>query len=159
MDQRAFSKWLKFIIVGVGLCCAAAYNIVLPLYGVGIVAANPEFTYRFWPWLTFLCGTALPIYAALVFAWKIAANIGRDKSFSRENAVSLKWISWLAAGDTVYFAAGSALMLILGMSHPGIMILSIMVAFVGVAVTVASAALSHLVLKASALQEQSDLTI
>ena len=45
------------------------------------------------------------------------------------------------------------------MSHPGVVLASFVVVFVGVAVAVASAALSHLVKKAAALQEQSDWTI
>ena len=45
------------------------------------------------------------------------------------------------------------------MSHPSVAIASLAVVFVGVAVAVGSALLSHLVKKAAALQEQSDLTI
>ena len=45
------------------------------------------------------------------------------------------------------------------MSHPGVLLLSLLIVFAGIAVTVASAALSHLVYKAASLQEQSDLTI
>ena len=45
------------------------------------------------------------------------------------------------------------------MSHPGVAIASLAVVFVGVAVAVGAAALSHLVGKAALLQEQSDLTI
>ena len=45
------------------------------------------------------------------------------------------------------------------MSHPGVTLLSLLVVFVGIAAAVAAAALSRLVKKAAALQEQSDLTI
>ena len=45
------------------------------------------------------------------------------------------------------------------MNHPGVVLASFGVVFVGIALSVAFAALSHLVKKAAALQEQSDWTI
>ena len=45
------------------------------------------------------------------------------------------------------------------MNHPGVILYSLIVVFAGVAVSVASAALSHLVLKAALLQEESDLMV
>ena len=51
------------------------------------------------------------------------------------------------------------ILLILNRNHPGVVLASFVVVFVGIAVAVASAALSHLVKKAAALQEQSDWTI
>ena len=47
----------------------------------------------------------------------------------------------------------------LNMNHPGIVIMSLLIVFAGTAIAVAAAALSRLVKKAAALQEQSDLTI
>ena len=69
------------------------------------------------------------------------------------------WISWLAAGDSIFFFAGNILLLFLSMSHPGVTLLLMIVVFAGVSVTIAAAVLSHLIGRAAALQEQSDLTI
>ena len=82
------------------------------------------------------------------------ANIGKDRSFSIENARLLKWISGLAAGDAAFFFLGNLLYLLLGWSHPGVMLLSLVAVFVGVAISVAAAALSHLVMKAALQQEE-----
>ena len=49
--------------------------------------------------------------------------------------------------------------LFLGMNHPGVVLLSLVAVFAGVAVAIAAAALSHLVAKAADLQAESDLTI
>ncbi len=95
----------------------------------------------------------------LVLAWKIATNIGNDQSFSRQNARFLKWTSTLAAGDAGFFFVGNVLLLLLDLSHPGVVLASFGVVFVGVAVAVGAAALSYLVNRAAVLQEQSDLTI
>ncbi len=159
MEQKALSKWLKIIIIGVGICGLVGYFLVIPRFGQSLARQYPEFSGRYLPWLIFIWLTAIPCYIALFFGWKIAANIGTDRSFSVENANLLKWISWLAAGDSIYFFAGNVTLLLLGMSHPGVVLASLLVVFAGVAITVAAAALSHLVRKAAALQEESDLTI
>ncbi len=159
MEQRILSRWLKLVLVGVGLCGLVVYALILPLYGQSLVGSNPEMANRYWPWLIFLWLTGVPCYIALIIGWKIAANIGIDRSFSEDNARYLKRIAFLAAGDSVFFFVGNVVLLFANMSHPGVVLASLLVVFAGVAVTVAAAALSHLVLKAALLQEQSDLTI
>ena len=159
MEQKGLATWLKIILVGVGICGLVVYFVVFPSYGESLVSDYPEFSNRFWPWLIFLWISGIPCYAVLVFGWKIAANIGRDQSFSNANAKYLKWIAWLAVGDGVFFFVGNIVLLFTNMSHPGIALFSLLVVFAGVAVAVASAVLSHLVQKAAVLQEQSDLTI
>ncbi len=86
MEQKALSKWLKVIIIGVGICGLVVYFLILPEFGKTMVEKYPEFQNRYYPWLIFLWATGIPCYTALVFGWKIAANIGRDRSFSMDNA-------------------------------------------------------------------------
>lgn len=159
MNQKVLSKWLKLIIAGVGVCGIIIYAAVIPALGKAMVYKFPEFDSFLWYWLIFIWLTAIPCYFALIFAWKIAVNIGEDRSFSLINARLLKWISVLAAGDAAFFFAGNMIYMLLGMNHPSIVLLSLLVEFFGIAISVASAALSHLVMKAAELQEQSDLTI
>ena len=159
MEQNTLSKWLKVILLGVALCGLIVYFIVIPVCGTTIVNDYPEFAYCFWPWMVFLWLTGIPCYIALYFGWKIASNIGLDQSFTDDNATLLKWISWLAAGDAGYFFIGNIVLLLMNMNHPGIILLSLLVVFAGVAISVAAAALSHLVQKAALLQEENDLTI
>ncbi len=106
MKQKNLSRWLKCILLGVGICGLIIYGVILPLYGDSLAASYPEFANRFWPWMGFLWVTAVPCFAVLVLAWRIATNIGRDRSFSNENASLLKWISVLAAADAAFFFPG-----------------------------------------------------
>ena len=159
MGQKTLSKWLKLVIVGTALCGLAVYLAVVPSYGAAVAERNPEFAYRYWPWMIFIWLTALPFFTALVFGWRIAANIGRDRSFTMDNAFLLKWILWLAAGDGIFFFVGNVLFLALNLSHPGVTLFSMLAVFAAVAVSVGAAALSHLVRKAAALQDENDLTI
>ncbi|MBQ6430486.1 MAG: DUF2975 domain-containing protein [Oscillospiraceae bacterium] len=159
MTQKTIACWLKGIIIGVALCGLVIYALVVPSVGLAIVKANPEYEYCYLPWLIFLSLTALPCYAALVFAWKIAGSIGRDRSFTMENAKRIKHIAVLAVADAMYFFIGNVVLLLCNMNHPGVALLSLIVVFAGIAIAIAAAALSYLVKKAAALQEQSDWTI
>ena len=159
MNQIKLARWLKCILAVACLCALIMYAAVIPAEGLRLQAAYPEFSNRFLPWLIFLWISGIPCFAALVLAWRIVVNIGKDRSFSMDNARLLQWISRLAAGDAVFFFLGNVLLLLLNMSHPGVVLAALVIVFVGVAVAVAAAVLSYLVQKATALQEQSDLTI
>ena len=109
--------------------------------------------------MIFLWLTAVPCYAVLALGWKIAVNIGNDHSFSAENAGLLQHIAWLIAGDILFFFLGNAVLFFLGMNHPAIILIALLICAIGIAVSVAAACLSHLVRKAADLQEQSDFTV
>lgn len=159
MEQKHLSDWLKLILVGVAVCGVVVYALVVPMYCLSLRSIYPEFSNRFWPWLLFIWVSGIPCFMVLYYAWKISRNIGNDQSFTEQNASSLETISILSALDSAFFFAGNIILLFLNMSHPRVVIASLIIVFVGVAVAVASAALSHLVKKAAVLQEQSDWTI
>lgn len=159
MEQKGLSLWLKFIAVCFAVFGLVIYCIVLPYVGSEMVQTNPEYSHAYYPWLIFLWITAVPCYAVLVFLWRISTNIGRDRSFCRENAVDLKRVAVLTAADTIFFFVVNVVFLFLGISHPGVVLGSLVFTLLGAAFAVASGALSHLVLKAAKLQEESDLTI
>lgn len=159
MDQKKLSWWFRVIIISVGLIGAVVYFFIFPFCGKSIADTYPEYAYAFWPWLIFLWVTGIPCYIALAYGWNIATSIGEDQSFSLANANRLKKISYLVAGDTKFFAVGNIVLLVLNINHIGILLISVLIMFVGFAIAIVAAALSHLVMKAANLQEQSDLTI
>lgn len=159
MNQSSLSKWLKLIIITVGLCGLLVYAWVIPSFGQTLAVDNPEFAHCYWPWLLLIWATAVPCYIALVFAWRIAANIGNNRSFSADNAKLLKQIAVLAAADVGFFFAMNIVYLLLNMNHPGFVLMSLVILVVGVFLSATFAGLSHLVMKAADLQAQSDLTI
>ena len=159
MNQQKLSSWLKVIIIIIGLCGLIVYFGILPNCGSSLQDSYPEFASWHWPWMIFLWITAIPCYAILVLAWKVAVNIGENRSFSFSNAALLQAVAWLVAGDILFFFLGNVVFFFLNMNHPGIFLISLLICFVGFSVTVAAACLSHLVRKAADLQEQSDLTV
>ena len=159
MELKALEKWLKLILIGVGICGLIIYFMIFPSLGESFAYDNPEYSYCYWPWLIFLWVSGIPCYVVLALGWKISTNIGKDNSFSDSNALYFKWISWFAAGDAAYFFIGNVVLLLLSMSHPGITLCSMIVSFAGIAIAVGAAVLSHLVKNAADMKAENDLTI
>ena len=72
-------------------------------------------------------------------------QIGRDNAFSETNAKNLKIISQLAQADVCLFFIGNAVLLVINMSHPGVLLASLLIDFAGIAIAVAANALSCLI--------------
>lgn len=159
MSQKGLANSLKAVIIGVGICGLIIYFYILPIWGKTMAASLPAYERAYLPWMIFLWVTAIPCYLVLVCGWRIAAEIGKDNSFSSINARLLKYIAGLAALDSVILFIGSGVFYVLNMSNGVLLMINIVIVFAGVTVTVAAAALSHLVYKAAALKEETDLTI
>lgn len=159
MEQKNLARWLKSMIIGVGVCGLIIYVYLVPVMGKEILKSSMENVNNFTPWLIFIWLTGIPCYVVLVLAWQIAENIGKDRSFSDSNANKLKLISYFAAGDSIFFFIVNIIFLILDINKISIVLLSLFIVFAGIVVAVAAAVLSHLVKKAADLQEQSDFTI
>ena len=86
-------------------------------------------------------------------------NIAADRSFCEENARRLRTVSTLAAVDAAYIPLCDLILFLIGGAEGIMLLLSVIIVFVGIAVSTAAAALSHLVLRAAELQELSDLTV
>ena len=115
MKQKELSFWLKFIVVGIAVCGAIVYAAALPyltnyLDKQGIMEAGKSL-----PWLITVWISAIPCYLVLIFAWKIAGNIGNNRSFSRDNAKYLKWICYTTVTDVIFFFIANAVLAVLGL--------------------------------------------
>ena len=159
MEQKTLATWLKIIIIGTGICGIVIGALILPEVGREIVAANKEFSSWLIAWLVCLGRGRIPCCVTFIFIWQIANRIGKDRSFTVENALRLGWISKLAAGDTAFFFVGNIVLWLCGKNHPGILLGALFICFVGIVIAVAMAVLSHHTRKAAALQEENDLTI
>lgn len=159
MKTTSIEKYLKLIIVGLAICGVLVYALILPAVGDSLRMQYPEFSHWYYPWLIFLWITVIPCYLTLISAWKVAVNIGDGRSFSYDNGKHFQQICKYAFVDSIFFLAGNILFWLLGINHPGILILSLMIVFFGLSISLASKALSQLVDNAAELQEESDLTI
>ena len=76
-----------------------------------------------------------------------------------ENARHIKLASKIILFDALYFFAVNVCMWRIYVNHPGVILALVFIVFACVVASVVAAVLSHLVVKAADLQEQSDLTI
>ena len=159
MNLKSLSVWMKIVLVGFALCGAAVFLFAIPEIGRSLTAFYPEFGFCYVPWLIFLWIAAAPCYAVLVLGWLIASNIARDHAFSAANSGLLKAIAVLAAADAFYFWLGNIVLWLMGMNHPGIMLLSLVIVFIGFAICIASLALSRLTSRAADIEDENKYTI
>ena len=157
MDQKKLAIWLKAICVGCALCGLALFGFILPRYLAYVAEEVPDLPHM--AWQAFMWVLAVPCYAVLVFIWKMADEIGRDNSYSAENAKYLKYIAILAGVDSALLLAGNVIFLVTRHSIPTLALVSAFVCFLGLAISVGAACLSHLVHKAAANQDDSDLNL
>lgn len=159
MTQKALSKWMKIIIIMFALFGAVIFGCVVPLVCADASGRYSEYSACFLPWLLFSLSTAIPCYAVLIIGWQIAKSISDDKAFGAGNSAKLKTVAIISLATSVYLFAGSTIFLALNMLHFTVYACALLITFVGVAISVASAVLSYLVQRAEKLQEDSDLTI
>ena len=159
MKQKELSVWLRIIVVFLGLVVLFLATVIVPDVANEAVLQNPNLERCFLPGLIFVWFTALPVLAALVLAWLIFASIGRDNSFCTANALRLRAISILAFADTALYIAAAFVLGFMDLLHPAFFTLLICVVFMGLALAVGAAALSHLTKKAADMKSENDLTI
>lgn len=159
MKPVKFAKWLKAVIIGCTFIGLVSVIYVLPECVSYFKGMYPEFSDWVIPWSVLIYTCSVPCFVAMFYSWKIAVNIQNDKSFCSDNAALFKKFSYLSIGDSVLYFLGCLILFFMGMNHPGLMIIEMLIVFIGLAVFVCTAALSYLVGQAADLQEESDLTI
>lgn len=159
MRQKELSIWLRAIVVILGFTILFLAVVFIPDIGKELVRQNPGSGHMYLPCLIYIWITVLPVLSALVLGWFIFAEIGNDNSFCAANARRLKYISYLAVLDTLLYIVAAFILAWLRQLHIGILVIIMCVVFMGVALAVAAAALSHLTKKAADLKSENDLTI
>jgi hypothetical protein len=159
MAAKSLGMWVRFAVICMFLCGFAVCAWMAPDFGSSLAAENPEYAHAYIPWLAFLWITALPCVGVLFLGWKVADAISRDKAFTMTTAKWIKAAAILIFTSVGVFFAGNIVMLLLNMSHPGIVLVSLFVDMVGIALAIIAATLSRYVTKAAALQEEAEGTI
>ena len=159
MRTETNMKLLKVVILLAVAAVLLAYCWVMPNMAESFAAASPECRNMKLPWMIVIGATALPMLAAAVIGLNVVTNIQGGKCFTHGNARCIKYVAILAAADGGYFFLGNIVMLLIGMSHPGVMIISLIPSVMAFSLAVAFYALSHLTEKAALMQDDTDLTI
>lgn len=158
MKQNEISRYLKFITIGISLLFVIFVVWFLPMLIRETIVAEGRV---FWGICSFFWITAIPCFLSLWKFWGICVRIGQDKSFSRENAEALKQMSHYMLTDAGLYAVVFIFTCIFRWYQTVSWLLFgiLLILFVCITLTILCAALSHLVYKASQMQEEQDLTI
>lgn len=179
MKQKVITYYLR------GVCIALALLGLLFFGGFTIYAFNSDSALAGYVKnsLVFLWVNALLCYAILFQFWKVVIEIGRDNSFSKENASSFKKMGFFAGlmsiqyvirGITSFFKKGSSLVhtrvphgealleeasSLAGGSNAVELLYAFGMAVIMVLFLIICFALSKLILNAYELKQENDLTI
>lgn len=159
MSSRTLGFLMRVSVLAASICGVFLCLYIIPSWGEGIIYANPEFSGWFWPWLIFAWGVALPCFAVLVFVWKVSGAVTKDTVFTFLTAKWVKKGAVLLLFDAALLFVGNVILLLLGMNHPGMLLLSIIGDIFVVASALLASVLSRYLTKASVLQEETEGTI
>ena len=152
---------LRAVLLAAGALLAVFFFLFLPFYGTDTVRAAPEFAWAYWPCLVWAWAFAVPVFWAMVPAWRVCGSIAvKGMAFTGKNARDLRTVSRLAFADAVIFPAGMLIVAYLGAgSAPLTLLITPLVTFCCLAAGIVLYVLSRLVADAAALREDNDLTI
>lgn len=159
MTQSEISKWLKAVTILLAVMGIVFFGDIIPILAVISRKNYPELAFLFYPGLIYSLALAVPCYGILYQFWKVCIQIGRNNSFSKENAVSFSIMSRFAFFLTIEWFIGLLFLSIGGWMKTGALVILIFGSFLSIIVTIIAAALSHLVHKAYELREENELTI
>ncbi|HIR08465.1 MAG TPA: DUF2975 domain-containing protein [Candidatus Pullichristensenella stercoripullorum] len=152
-------RGMKLAAVAAAALGLLAAFVLLPALASAMLEEYPAYQKWYWPGLVYCWIVLLPGFAGLWEFWKICVQIGRDDSFSQENARSLFRICLLALTMAALLAAGVAALCLLGMGLPALLIAMLGFAAACALVALLANALSQLVRRAAAIKSENDLTI
>ena len=152
-------RGMKLAAVAAAALGLLAAIVLLPALASAMLEEYPAYQKWYWPGLVYCWIVLLPGFAGLWEFWKICVQIGRDDSFSQENARSLFRICLLALTMAALLAAGVAALCLLGMGLPALLIAMLGFAAACALVALLANALAQLVRRAAAIKSENDLTI
>lgn len=159
MTQKEIANWLKGITILIALMGTLFFAWMLPARIGELAEVYPDASSLKMPGYVFCGVTAVICYGILYQFWQVCRQIGRDNSFSAENARSFKRMSGLFMIMSLFWFAGLIAAVLAAGMHPEVMVRMLFVIFFGVVFSIAAAALSHLVLKAYEMKKENDFTI
>ena len=152
-------RGMKLAALAAALIGLLAAFVFLPILASALLEEFPAHQKWYWPCLIYGWVVFAPGFVGLWEFWKICAEIGRDNSFSQQNARSLTRICLLALTMAALLAVGVAALCLLGMGLPALLIAMLGFGAACALVALLANALSQLVRRAAAIKSENDLTI
>ncbi|MFQ9052454.1 MAG: DUF2975 domain-containing protein [Oscillospiraceae bacterium] len=100
---------------GGGALLAVFFFLFLPFYGTDTVRAAPEFAWAYWPCLVWAWAFAVPVFWALVPAWRVCGSIAvKGMAFTGKMPVTCAPSAAWPLPTRVIFPAGMLIVAYLG---------------------------------------------
>jgi hypothetical protein len=154
MSSKTLGNLMRISTIAAAVC-----GLFLCLFVIPMILTNPACSSWFWPWLIFAWLFALPCFAILLYIWKVAGAVVHETVFTAKTAKWVKTGAVLLLSDAAFVFAGNVLLLLLDMSHPGVLLFCIIGDIFAFALALLAAVLSRYLTKAALLQEESEGTL
>ncbi len=96
MKQSEISGWLKGITIAIGIVGVVFFFLLVPILAGEMKREYPQAAFLYLPGMAYSYVIAAGCYAILYQFWTVCREIGRDNSFSKENAAALSHLVWKA---------------------------------------------------------------
>lgn len=159
MSSKTLCLIMRATVISVAISLLFLCGYLFPSWGIDIATANPEFAHWYWPWITLLWASSILCYCVLVYIWKVSGAVEREEVFTVKTAKWVKAGALLVFADVGLFFVCNLLFWLIGINHPGIMLLSVIVDLFAITLAVLAAVLSRYLTQAAVLQEESEGTI
>ena len=159
MRSQTLALLMKISVLGAAVCGVFICIFVVPAFGNDIVYSNPELGGWYWPWLIFTWLVALPCFVILIEVWRVSNSVRNETVFTLKTAKLVRSGVILLLCDAALLFAGNVCLLLCNMNHPGVVLISLIIAVFEAAAALFAAVLSRYLTKAAILQEESDGTL
>lgn len=156
MKQHKIANWLKGIVISLAILISV-FLIAVTIFAVLKTEMHPIGSIIGFPFFTWY--TVAVCYAILFQAWKVCIEIGKENSFSGENASAFHKMSLIGILLAIGFSTKFCLILFfgnLGFVYGLFIVFEVIVSIIFI---VLCEALSKLILHAYEIRQENELTI
>jgi len=135
------------------------FFIVAPWVAVDLKTLFPEHSGLFWPGLAYVWAVAIAYYRVIFEFSRVVRKIAEDRSFSYENAGSMRRIRDVCNAVGIWFALGLSALFVLRVGSVRTVLLFVFLALVCFVISLMAHALSRLIARAADIKAENDLTV
>ena len=158
MKQKSIAGVLKFFTALAAVMAGLFFFWYVPI-GIEEIAITEHLEYMRWPGTLGMWAIALMVYLALFDFWKICGRIGKEDSFCRENASAMTRIGIYALMVFALILGGALVVSFMNLMDGPFALVVFFVEFVAAGIAVICLCLGQLILRATEIKEENELTI
>ncbi|WP_165981142.1 DUF2975 domain-containing protein [Macrococcus lamae] len=152
-------KFLKFVIIMLGIIFTFLALYVLPLYANSMAAHYPEYAYLKNPLLFGIILTLLPLLISFFQAYRLLNLIEQNNVFSARSTNALKQIKRCALAIIILYMIGMIFLLIEDTLHPSLLLAGLSICLMTTVISMFASILKELLTYAISYKNENDLTI